>query len=53
MVFRYKLVYNVKVDAVDEEEAEEKIDLFFNSLYDEEDEDITIQEDSDYYSLGI
>lgn len=53
MAFRYKLVYNVRVEADDEEEAEDKLELFFNSLYDEEDDSITILDDSDYYSLGV
>jgi len=52
VLFKYKLVYNVKVEAEDEEEAEEKLELFFNSLYDEEDNDISIQDGSDYYSLN-
>lgn len=53
MSFKYKLVYNVVVDADDKEEADDKIELFFNGLYDSEDEDISIIDDSDYYFLSV
>lgn len=52
MSFKYKLVYNVKVEADDKEDADDKVELFFNSLYDEEDDDISILDDSDFYYLG-
>lgn len=51
MTFEYKLIYNVKIDADDENEAEEKADALFCSLYDVNDVDgVEILEVSNYYA---
>lgn len=50
MTFEYKFIYNVKIEADSEDEAEEKADALFCSLYDVDDvEDTEILDTSDYY----